>query len=306
MSTTEKWASLVPFNGKDPSFASEWLDKFELMRIRKEWKEVDTLYYFKHEMTAAAYIWLKSLDDDTKATYVTLKQRFERDWVSSEPKIVLERKLENRKLQIDKCESIESYRAAISELGSKVGRTGDMLTSDFLRGLPQYIRDYCLASDIHTMESYAKRAKLCLAWNAGGTEETQAAVVNALNNMQVRQSRSPQRHGRDERSKHSKTSDVCFECSGTGHYARLCPQKKSASKDRSFKCHKCSGVGHFARVCPSKRGNERSPSYKRDAPRNGSSPKPHKKIECYVCGKSHHAKDCPDRYRKKSNDDSKE
>ena len=146
----EKFCNLHPFTGKEPALAPEWLEKFQLMRERRAWEDVDALFYFKNLLTASAYVWLKSLSVEDKGNFSVLESKFKSDWISNEPRIVIERRLEARTLAYDKGETVESYKAGIIELGNKLDRTGDSLCNDFLRGLPAPVKEYCIQSDKHT------------------------------------------------------------------------------------------------------------------------------------------------------------
>ena len=42
----------------------------------------------------------------------------------------------------------------------------------------------------------------------------------------------------------------CFECSGLGHRARDCPNRRPETKKNGQRCHRCQGMGHWAGACP--------------------------------------------------------
>ena len=46
----------------------------------------------------------------------------------------------------------------------------------------------------------------------------------------------------------------CYQCQGTGHRARECPNQRLETKKEGQRCHKCGGVGHWASACPTVRG----------------------------------------------------
>ena len=293
----EKWTSLFPFTGKDPALAPEWLDKFQMKRERKGWEDADALYHFKSLMTQGAYTWLKTLDAGKKDTYENLLREFTSSWIESEPRVVVERRLESRRLQVEKGESIETYRAAIVELGSKIGRTGDALCNDFLRGLTEQVREYCLQSDTHTLDSYVKRAKLFVAYHpvAPATESVNAIGRGRSPHQSTskgkNRGRSPSHH-RDnsgDRSRgHSKMKDICYLCHKPGHYARECRSSQKSVRNRS------PGV-RFKEGGKSSNKSANKSFQKSDGKSSGKS-----RVSCFVCGGPHIARFCPDRYQSDS------
>ena len=275
----EKFVNIKEFDGKDLSYAQEFLERFELLRAAKGWNEATSLFYFKILLTRQANIWRKGLTTEIRATYDGLKTAFTSHFVNSEPKMVVESRLASRRWLMES-ESIDVYANSLVELGSKCDRTGDSLCSDFLRGLPDSVRTFCASSDTHTMTSYIARGKLYVAmheneFRVGGG----AAAQEPVNAFRERgRSKSPAARGRGmDRQEASKRTDRCFECDGIGHMAKECasrrnrkeapprgrspsPRRKerSTSRDKNNKriCFRCDESGHIARFCPTRKSRE--------------------------------------------------
>ena len=69
----------------------------------------------------------------------------------------------NSNLVLSSSETIEEYYASILQLGSKLGCQPDQLTTNFLNGLPDAMKDFIIGTDNHTMHNYVTHARLYLA-----------------------------------------------------------------------------------------------------------------------------------------------
>ena len=262
----ERFVHVREFDGKDLSYSKEFLERFELVQSAKNWSEPTSLFYFKMLCVRQANTWRKGLQAADRGSFAALRAAFVRDFINSEPKIVVENKLASRKWLSD-TETIDMYHNALIELGSKCDRNGDALCSQFLVGLPDNVRTFCASSDSHTLTSYVTRAKLYVAmheaeFKAGGGAVSSEPVAAFRERQGRSKSPSRQRHERSER---------CYECDGVGHQARECASRRnrkpapprgrspspgrnrSGSRERDKRqCYRCDEYGHVAKYCPTR------------------------------------------------------
>ena len=257
---TEKFANLKDFSGKSPALAGEFLEKFEIMSERKEWTGTDQLFYFKMLLCDRAHTWMKGLAAGEKDTFDNIKRKFKEDWIHSESRVVIENRLMSRKLEWRKQETIDEFRSAIVELGGRLGRTAENLSSDFLRGLPDKMRDYCLNSDNHTLASYVSRAKLYMASHAAefvaGETPTVASAVNAVRDREYR-ARSPSCSRGQEVHSHDRGRPSSIR-GGRGRGGR--GRGGQSSGIQGIQCYQCHGFGHKAAQCRTVRHGTPGPS----------------------------------------------
>ena len=143
--------------------AEDWLRRFTLVADKFHWDDVERLFRLDFYLTGVAGSWVRALPDATKQNFQQLYNAFEQHFVHGQSPIVLESELASRKLGPN--ESIDSYLAAILDLGSKLNRNPDNLAVAFLMGLPADLKDFCISSDIHTLDNYVIRSRLFQARN---------------------------------------------------------------------------------------------------------------------------------------------
>ena len=141
--------------------AKPWYMKFNLLATKYEWDDAEKCLQLGFHLSGNAAIWFSSLQEDDAKTWNTLKSAFEKQFLDNEPSLVTESRLQSRTLSSS--ETIEEYYASILQLGSKLDRQPDHLTTNFLNGLPDAMKDFIIGTDKHTMDNYITRARLYLA-----------------------------------------------------------------------------------------------------------------------------------------------
>ena len=147
--------------------AESWLRRFKLISTKLKWTtaaagaEADT-YEAKTQMglnlAGVAGRWYDNLQADQIDTYDHLCETFKRRWVTSDSRMVVEQQLSNLRLTDDG--DVETYFAELTRLGARLERKDESLAVNFLNGLSEDMKNYCLNTDTHTLDTYKARAKL--------------------------------------------------------------------------------------------------------------------------------------------------
>ena len=163
MATQEPKFNIKEFDGVSGD-AESWLRKFKLISKELKWDVVDNtthVYKAKTQMgihlTGMAGLWFDNLEAGKTDTMTKLCDEFEKRFTKGDSRVVLEHKLASLKLNSE--QDIESYYAEIIKLGDKLTRPKESLAINFVSGLPENMKSYCVGTDKHDLESYKARAK---------------------------------------------------------------------------------------------------------------------------------------------------
>lgn len=149
---------LSEFKGGASDDAKGWLRKFDLLANRYNWTNDDKIFQLSYNLSGAAGTWIASQPAATQQAWPTLRAAFEARFTGSEPALVIQAKLYNRKLL--STETIDDYQSDILSMGNALGRETEQMAASFVQGLPEQMREYVLGTDTHTLDSYTRRAKL--------------------------------------------------------------------------------------------------------------------------------------------------
>ena len=72
-----QWAKVPTYDGRDRSYAQEFLSKFELIAKLRKYDAEKQKISFKLSLRSSAYTWLSGLPAATKADFKLLRQAFE-------------------------------------------------------------------------------------------------------------------------------------------------------------------------------------------------------------------------------------
>lgn len=273
---------LNEFKGSPSEDAKGWLRKFDLLSTRYNWTNEEKIFQLSFNLSGAAGSWLSAQSDMTQSSWDDLRRAFESRFVNSEPALVIEAKLYNRRLLPN--ETIDMYYADIIGMGNQLGREPKQMAATFVQGLPELMRDYVLGTDTHTIESYTNRAKLYAS-----RYPHNATAMSPVQNIQALVCK-------DDEMKGLKTELVNAVTESFKSMSFQRGRGRNNTRNRDF------GRNYRGRRDRSdsrgKSPHGQSPNYRR----RGNSRSPGRKVRfgendvCWVCGSPQHwARECPER-----------
>ena len=164
---------LPKFNGKTGSdTASDFIRLFKLMAEKYNWDEEHQKFIIQSHLCGDAIVWLDSFDLDHLPNVngypdflADFYSAFEKQYILKEPDFLIQKKL----IALQFCPDTEEIDAYISEIHKLTTRLANNTPASvamyFIQGLPDQLRQYCLATDNHSLESYTNRARVWIADN---------------------------------------------------------------------------------------------------------------------------------------------
>jgi hypothetical protein len=280
-----------------------FLRRLELLADRYNWDEDEKVFQLGFNVCGTAGTWFSTLPEETSGTWETLKVAFNAKYVNSEPNLVLESRLAARRLL--STETVEDYLGEVLFLGSKLERSPGQLGSAFIQGLPVEMQNFCLSTDLHTLDSYSTRAKLFQARRGMGTGSVPQASPMPVATISVDEMKGEiMNHITSSLEKIRVKGNTGNRGRGTNRPGRGAYRSRRDSRDRDRNSGRDQNRDRDRNRSKSP-ARSKSPGFRgnsRDRDSNRSRKVRFQEGACFICGEmSHWAADCPDRFDKKSN-----
>ena len=156
-----KCRNQLPDYSGNVSESKVWYKKFKLLAKKNKWEDNEKRIQLGLSLTDLAGNWFATLSDEIASDWSKMRPPFEKFFSQYRTTLVLESRLQL--CVFSASESIEDYYSSILALGSALERSLDQLTSNFLHGLPDHIKELIIGTDSHILDNYMNRARLFVA-----------------------------------------------------------------------------------------------------------------------------------------------
>lgn len=176
------FAGIEPFSGDSSINATEWMDRFENFVIFKGFKEQRRTAALSLLLRDGARRWLGTLPNETKNSFILLKEAFLQRFKDRSPSWAKVADLFHRKQNIT--EDTENFITFMEAEGAKVDLPEQQVFHAVMKGLLPHIRQFVLLQNPHNLQELRDIANRAEAATKE-TTDTSSLVLERLQEVQV-------------------------------------------------------------------------------------------------------------------------